>query len=349
MAGTLLNIADYMRRTDPTGNIADIAELLAQANQIHADCLWQEANEPEGHKVTVRASLPQGTWRSANQGVAATKSLTSQIQFGMAELVSYSQVDKSIANLYGQVAKLRLTEDMAFIEGMSQQVASALIYANEATNPNQFTGLSANYNTVTGSNAKSAANVVDCGGTGSSNASMWVVGWGDNSVFGIYPKGSKAGLTYEDKSDFVPLYDGSQNRYEGYTSYFVWKLGLAIKNWQYNIRFANIDTTTAAGGLKGSTPPDLFAYLINNIRKLPTASRRLTGITEVDSPNEPRVGTNPVLYVNRTVGSALDLQAVRDKNVLISYKEYAGEPTMMFRDMPIRTVDALTNGEARVV
>lgn len=341
------NLVDWARRADPDGVIADIAEMLAQCNDVLKDMIWQEGNLPLGHKVTLRVALPQGTWRGANQGVASTKSLTTQVQFGIGELVAYSMVDKSIAELGGEVDKFRLTEDMSFIEGLSQQVASAIFYSNEAVNPTQFTGFAPNYNTVNTTTAKSASNVLDCGGTASANASIWLVGWGDNTTFGIFPKGSQAGLVYQNKGDLVPAYDANGNQFEAYRSYFQWKLGLAIKNWQYNIRLANIDTTT--NGIFGTAPPDLFVFLSQAVVKLPTASRRLTGITEVDAPTDPAPGINPAFYMNRTIRAALDVQAIRDKNVLLSFKEYAGEPTMMFRDVPIRVVDALTNSEARVV
>lgn len=341
------SLVEWARRADPSGVIQDIAEMLAQCNEVLKDMIWQEGNLPLGHKVTLRAALPQGTWRGANQGVASTKSMTTQVQFGIGELVAYSMVDKSIAELGGEVDKFRYSEDMAFIEGLSQQVASALFYSNEAVNPTQFTGFAPNYNTVTSTNAKSAANVVDVGGTASANSSIWLIGWGDNTTFGIFPKGSQAGLVYQDKGDIVPAYDINGNQFEAYRSYFQWKLGLALKNWQYNIRLANIDTTTS--GIFGTSAPDLFAYLAQAVVKLPTASRRLTNITEVDAPNDPSPGISPALYMNRTIRAALDVQAIRDKNVLISSKEYAGQPTEMFRDVPIRVVDALTTSEARVV
>ena len=82
--------------------------------------------------------------------------------------------------------------------------------------------------------------------------------------------------------------------------------------------------------------------------KLPTASRRLSGITESDAPGDPMPGIMPAFYVNRTGREYMDIQAIRDKNVLISSKDYAGDPVMMFRDIPIRVVDALTNSEARI-
>ena len=344
MAQVLPNLVDWARRVDPDGSIAIIAEMLSQCNEVLKDMIWQEGNLPLGHKTTVRVGLPQGTWRTANQGVASTKSLTMQFQDAIGELTDYSYVDKSIASLNGNVAKFRYTEDMAHVEGLSQQVASALFYSNEATNPTQFTGLAPRYNTITATVARNAVNVIDGGGTGSSNLSIWLVSWGDNTTFGIFPKGSQAGLQYEDKGDVVPQYDSSGNRFEAYTSYFCWKVGLCVKDWRYNVRIANIDTTTS--GLQGSTPPDLFQLMSRAVVRLPTASRRLSGITMSDAPGDPMPGISPAWYVNRTGREYMDIQAIRDKNVLLSSKDYAGEPVMTFRDTPIRVVDALTNTEA---
>lgn len=343
------NLVDWARRADPDGSIAIIAEMLSQCNEIMKDMIWQEGNMPLGHKTTVRVGLPQGVWRAANQGVPSSKTLTAQFQDSIGELVDYSIVDKSIANLYGNVAKFRYTEDMGHVEGLSQQVASSIFYSNEATNPNQFTGLAPRYNTVNTSTAQNAKNVLDAGGTGSSNLSIWLVGWGDNTTFGIFPKGSQAGLVYEDKGDVVPAYDSNGNRFEAYTSMFQFKLGLCVKDWRYNVRIANVDTTTAANGLQGSTPPDLFTLMSRAVVRLPTASRRLSGITESDAPGDPVPGISPAWYVNRTGREFMDIQAIRDRNVLLSSKDYAGDPVVNFRDTPIRVVDALTNTEARVV
>lgn len=339
------NLVDWARRADPDGAIAIVAELLSQCNEVMKDMIYQEGNLPLGHKVTVRNGLPQGTWRSVNTGVASSKSLTSQYQFSIGQLQAYSIVDKTLANLNGNVAKFRYTEDMAHIEGLSQQVASALFYSNEATNPSQFTGFGPNYNTVNTATAKNAANVLNAGGTTSaSQLSIWLVGWGDNTTFGIFPKGSQAGLIYEDKGDIVPQYDTNGNRFEAYTSLFQFNIGLCIKDWRYNVRIANVDTTTA--GLQGSSPPDLFALMSRAVVHLPTASRRLSGITESDAPGDPVPGINPAWYVNRTGREYMDIQAIRDRNVLMNTKDYAGDPVVTFRDCAIRVVDALTNSEA---
>lgn len=347
MANLLPNLVDHARMSDPDGAVADIAYMLAQCNDMLKDAVFQEGNLPTGHKISANVALPQGTWRSVNQGVAASKPLFQQFEFGIGELTDYSMVDKTIATLNGELNKFRLTQDMTHVQGLSQQVSTALVYANEATNFNQFTGFMPYYNTTSTSTAQSAANVIDAGGTGSNNASILLVCWGDDTTFAIYPKGSQAGLVYEDKGDIVPLYDSNNNRFEGYTSYFCWKIGLALKNWQYNVRIANIDTTTA--GLQGTTPPDLFALMSKAVMRTPTLTRRGSGIEQVDSPLDPQPGVNPAWYCNRTVREYMDIQAIRDKNVLLKPVEYDGQPTEVFRNIPIRVVDAMTNTESQVV
>ncbi len=344
---TLPNLVDWANMANPDGTIADLASMLAQCNDILKDMIFKEGNLPLGHKVSVTVGLPQGTWRNNNQGVPSTKAVNQQFQFSISELVDYSMVDKSEAMLNGEIGKFRWNEDNTHIQGLSQQVASAMIYSNEAVNPAQFTGFFPYYNTVSTSNAQSAKNVLDAGGTGNSNLSILLAGWGDNETFALFPKGSPAGLVYEDKGDITPLYDSNGNRFEGYTSYFAWKIGLAIKNWQYNVRICNVDTTTS--GLLGTTPPDLFTLMSRAVVHIPVLTRRASGITEVDAPGDPSPGIRPAWYVNRTGREFMDIQAIRDKNVLLSSKDYAGDPVMQFRDIPIRVVDAMTNTESRVV
>ena len=332
---------------DPDGSVAEIAELLSQCNEVFKDMLWVESNLPTGHKSTIRTGLPQGTWRAAYGGVPYTKSRTAQVTDAIGQLAAYSQVDKMVAELGGKVAQVRMSEDNAHLEGLSQQMATTLFYGNVSTAPTQFTGFSPRFNTKTATTAANAQNVIDAGGTGSSNASIWLVGWGDNTCFGIFPQGSKAGLVFEDRGDVVPGYDAANNPFPAYTSYFQWNAGLVTKDWRYICRIANIDTTTV--GLQGSTPPDLFYYMSKAVVRLPTLTKRASGITETDAPDEPAPGISPAFYVNRTVREYLDIQAIRDKNVLLKPTEYAGEPVVEFRGIPIRVCDTLVNTEATLV
>jgi hypothetical protein len=93
---------------------------------------------------------------------------------------------------------------------------------------------------------KSAANgqnIIDAGGTGSVNTSVWLVVWGEKTVFGIFPKGSKAGLFHEDLG-LIDAFDANNNRYRAYADHWQWKNGLVVKDWRYVVRICNVDTPT---------------------------------------------------------------------------------------------------------
>lgn len=341
-----LDLAQWVRRVDPMGNIDDIGEILAQCNEIFDDMLWREGNQALGHTAAIRTGLPQGTWRNLYQGVQFTRSTTAQVTDATGELVAYSRIDRSLAELEGNTAALRKTEDDAHLEGMSQQMATTFFYGNENVTQAQFTGLAPRFNTINPANAQNAQNVMNAGGTANANASIWLCCWGEQTGFGFFPRASKAGLVFEDKGDIRPGFDANNREFEAFTSYFQWKAGLHIKNWQYFVRICNIDTTTA--GLAGPNPPDLFAMMSKAVVRLPTAGRRISGITKVDAPNQPAPAMRPAWYVNRTVRQWMDIQAIRDKNVLLSPREYDGQAILTFREVPIRIQDSLLSTEAPV-
>ena len=342
-----LTLSDIGRRLDPDGKVADFAEMLSQCNEMIDDLPMVEANGLTSHVTTLRTSLPKGSYIRYYQGTAYSKSNAAQVEFGMSLLRDYSQIDKRLASIGGQEAALRMKEDVAHMEGLSQQTSSTLVYGNTWTTPEQFTGFSPLFNTVTQATAQNAVNVFDCGGLGSSNASIWLIGWGESTAYGIYPKGSRGGLVFEDKGDVVPGFDASNQRFEAYTSLFEWQLGLVVEDWRYVIRLCNIDTTTA--GLLGASPPDLFAILSRAIVRLPTAGRTVSGITKTDAPDKQSPSVRLKLYCDRTVRASMDVQAIRDKNVLLSPRDYAGQPIVSFRNIPIGVQDTLLNTESRVV
>jgi len=342
-----ITLADLGRSLDPDGKIADMAELLSQSNELIEDMPMVEANALTTHVTTVRTSLPKGTYIRYYQGSPYTKSNRAQMEFGMSLLRTYSQIDKELCRLGGQEATMRMKEDIAHMQGMSQQQSSTLTYGNSWTVPEQFTGFSPYFNTVNPVIAQNAVNIFDCGGTGSSNSSLWIIGWGEDTAYGVFPRGSRAGLDFQDKGDVVPGFDANMLRFEAYTSLFQWQLGLVVEDWRYIIRMCNIDTTTA--GLLGATPPDLFAIMARAIVRLPTAGRTVSGITKTDAPDRMAPAVRLKMYCDRTVRAALDVQAIRDRNVLLSPTDYAGRPIVNWRNVPIGVQDSILDTEARVV
>lgn len=342
LSSSYATLADWAKRYDDDG-IATIIELLSQTNEIVPDMILQEANGPTSHRTTMRTSIPSATWRMINQGVAPVKSTTAQITDGIGMLEAYSYIDKALADLNGDTAEFRLSEDLSFIEGMNQQVALALIYGNPATNPQQPTGLATRYWSISTANGVQMGNVIGGGGTQTANTSVWVTTWGPNTFTCIFPKGQKAGLNWRDLGDIVPALDASSNPYQAYRTHFKWDLGTCLRDWRYVSRIANIDTNNLVNG----TGLDLIKALVRSVRRLPTTPARVTNVQETDAPNGGQVNMGRLaIYMNRIAATYIDIQALYKTNVLLKMEEWDGEPVMTFRGIPVRVVDQITSTEA---
>ena len=329
-ASSYPTLVDVTKRLDPDGKPAVVAELLSQLNEPLADIPWIEGNLPTGHKTTVRTGIPAATWRQLNYGVIPTKSSTAQITDVCGMLETYSVIDKDLADLNGNTAAFRLTEDTAFIEGMNQQFTQALFYSSVAANPERITGLSPRYASLS---AGSATNIIDAGGVASVNTSIWLVVWGPNTIHGIYPKGTKAGLTHEDVTTAAPIPDGNGGLYQAYQTKYQWKCGLTVRDWRYAVRIANIDTSTNAGGLQSTTPPNLYRFMVRAMNKIPSM----------------KMG-KAAFYVNRAVKTWGDIQAMEKTTLAFqSVVDAQGQPFLSFRGVPVRLTDQLLNTETRVV
>lgn len=330
LATTHPTLTDAAKRTDPDGKIADIVEILNQTNEINEDVVWIEGNLATGHRTTIRTGIPLPTWRRLYEGVDPSRSTTVQVTDNCGMLDNYAEVDKALADLNGNTAAFRLSEERPIIEGFGQEVAQTIFYGNEGTAPAEFTGLAPRYNTVTLANAQSADNVIDAGGAGSDNMSMWVVVWGPNTIHGIYPKGTKAGLDMQDKGQVTSETAGGVGKLmEVYRSYYTWKCGLTVRDWRYAVRVCNISKAALKGDL--SSGPNLVSLLTRAIERIPNLS---TG--------------RAAIYANRTVRETLREQIVNVKNVRFGTEEVAGKRVMMFDGIPFRRCDQLLETEARV-
>lgn len=345
--GAWPTIADVTSRMTGAGEQHLIAEMLSQSVVLPEDMPVREASEMGGHEFAYRTSIPAGQWRQINMGIPYSKSTTGKARVGLGTLEDYSQVDRLLAEMTGDIGEFRESEDVAFLEGMGQTAEQTYWYGNTAANPAEFIGLSTYYNTVSTANAQNAVNVIDGGGTGSSNCSIWLCCWGMRTGYQIYPRGTKAGLVMEDKGDTVPGYDSLGNRFEAYTTWFRHMMGLCIEDWRYFGRIANIDVTNA--GLAGTIPLDIFATIRQLLLFPPHLTRSTSGITKTDAPNDSAPGIRPVIYVCRTGRHWMDVQAMRDRNVLIRLEDYAGKPTMGIDEIPIKVSDQLLTTESRVV
>jgi hypothetical protein len=330
-----LTLADWAKRTDPDGRVALVAELLSQSNEILEDCVYKEGNLPTGDRVVIRTGLPTAYWRSLNQGIPNSKSSTAQVDEACGMLEARSEVDKDLAMLNGNTAQFRLSEDTAFLEAMNQTQAQTIFYGNPATDPKQFLGLATRYSSTTAGNG---TNIIPGGASsGSLNTSVYLVVWGDQTVYCPFPKGSKAGLLHEDLGEQT-VYDGS-NRMQAYATRYQWKSGLVVKDWRYVVRIPNILVADLIGGTGTQAATNAF-----QLTKL--MMRAMYKIPNLDSGRA-------AFYMNRTVHSGLAVQSLDRSQAALAVQPALSQfgtarNYLSFQGIPIRRVDCLLNTEAVV-
>ena len=331
-------LVDVVGTLNPDGSQADIAEVLNKTNPLLPDVPFYEANMATGHRVTVRNSLPQPNYRALNEGVPLTKSTASQFDEPCAMLEDFSQVDRAAAMLTGNVDRYRLKEAAPHMEGMNQRMTTSMVYGNALANPKEFTGIMPRFNSKSG---VTGGQIIDAGGTGSNLRSILLVGWGENSAYGISPTGPIGGLQHEDATSpsgsqipntppAMVLRDPSGNAYMGYMDHWMWNSGLVIEDWRYVVRIANIDISTlTVNHASGAYLQDLMIQALETI--------------------QDTAGVNPKFYMPRILRQWMRRQLNDTKNAFLSMEDSGGSKVMAFGEVEVKRLDAMNVAEARVI
>lgn len=323
IADQMYNLRDAAAQFGPDGQELAVAEVLSQTNDIIGDMLIRESNLDSGHEYAVRTGIPAGTWRRAYQGVDAEKATQKVVLARPGTLGAYSVVDKLIAEKGGHVDAVRAGQSKGIIAGMSDTVANALIYGGKKE-LEKCVGLSEYYNT-TKSSVDTSHNVVNAGGTAAQDkTSIYLVVWDSDKVYGFFPKGSKAGISRQDFGLVNHLDTTTNKEYPAYKEYFEWQIGLAVQDWRYAARIANINTGDLAN-------VDLYGLIQD-------AEERIQKIG---------VG-KAVLYMNRTVRSALRKQLGKKANVQYAPDQPGAKPILSVDEIPVHICDAISNTESLV-
>lgn len=330
-------LMDFMAALGPDDAVSDLGELLTQTNQLYEDMTFSEGNLLTGHRFAIRTGLPEPVWRRLYQGVQPSKSSRAQVTASTGMLEDYSEIDKALADLNGNTTRFRMQEDAAHIEGFNQKVARSLVYESEDTNPEAITGIMPHFANV--GSTGTGQHVIDAGGTGTDNASILLIGWAPNTVYGIFPQGSKAGLSVKDHGEVTALARTADNLstgyYQAYRTHYRWDLGLVVQDYRYVVRIANIDRS-----LLGADPT-VAAYTGANLPNL--LFEAMEYLPSMDN-------CRPVFYMDRTLKTKLRQQLPNVvKNSTLTTMEVGGKKVDSFQEVPIRRMDVMRVDEARVV
>ena len=335
MAGignSYFDIIDLLVQTENTQSmqVAAIIELLMQFNAILDDAMAVQCNQGVTHKTTVRTGLPAVTWGQLYQGIPNTKGTTVGVEDATGFCEGLSGIDTRLLELSPDRAQTRLNEATAFLESLAQEMASTMIYGNSAVDPEKFTGFAPRFNSLTAANG---GQIVDGGGTGSDNTSIWMVVWGENSCHTLYPRGTRAGVDRQDKGEQL-VTDANGDQYFQEMELFRWHNGLCVRDWRQVVRVANVDVSNLQAGTV-----DIMKLLRQGFWKLKTH----------------RLGENQrgAIYANSDVLEAIDAASTPTTSTSASYvrlrpDEARGKEVMEYRGFPLRQVDAILNTEAQI-
>lgn len=341
---TYYNLADYFRSLSPDGSIeADIVEILAQLTPIIQDAVTIEANNGTSHIHTIRDTLPSVTWGRLYQGVAPSKSGRSQVTDTTGFVEGLSSIDQRLLELAGPKADaLRLSEARGFLEAMALEAEQTIFYGDTISTPEEFKGLSARANAI---GAGTYGNqIVDGGGVGSDNTSIWFVTWSEDYTAIVHPQNTPAGLIRQDKGDQRVL-DANGRAYYVKEELFRWHLGLSVKDPRGNVRIANIDVSNALNGSVDLNALMRAAYYRLNVRR----AGKYKDATGAAIKGAAATGRT-VIYMNRDMLSVLDALGTASGNAALMLKpmELEGKEVLTWRGMPIRETDSLLNTETNV-
>jgi hypothetical protein len=327
--GTVMTLRDL---AIANGGASDdtIVEMLSKATPLLSDMAFRNGNQTDGHLFRVREGLPGVNWRAIGEGVLPTRSTSKQVRETVGLMEAVSEIDKVLVDLEDDKRLFRLQEAESFIQSMGQRFSREVWYGDPVVDPRGILGLSKRYSSFSGLKSKY---MIDCGGTGANNASVWLVVHGTNSLFGIVPKNGRIGLEHI-ASGVIDLIDPDNGgTYQGYRDRFIWWAGMCLKDYRQVVRAANIDVTLLPTYGTGS---DQSAHLLEIIN---TMTNRVQDLN----------GGRAAIYMNRTVKEHWEKQLLLSHYIEKTMDQATGAITTSYKGIPIHIDDSLLDTEERVI
>jgi hypothetical protein len=333
--GTWPTLYNLTKQLDPDGTLADIGAVYSRTEAILDDIPFFEANGKTFHRITVEDGMPSGTWRKINKGITATDSGTLQVDETIGLLENRAEADLVLARMSNDIPKFRKQKADRIVRGLAYQLATTFFYGDTATYPERFHGFSPRYDALAaktdtfGANTMGMLPVVSAGGSSSgAMSSIFLVGWGEGKVYGIYPQGSPMGIEQEDLG-VIDLYDADGGVFRGYAEHFRVQQGLAVEDWRYVARLCNIDP----------------AATINDAACLAL----LNGLIDLTYALPSLTDCRPVFYANRKIFAHLTKLAYVKTNLALNIGEVYGEKNILnINGIPLRQSDSIVMTEATI-
>ncbi|MFW6369139.1 MAG: major capsid protein [Myxococcota bacterium] len=322
-------LADVVKATDAKGQmLTPFVEPLMKRLALLNVLPLVECNDGTGHVFGSRIARPSLGWRKINQGIDPSKSRRAQIRETTGILEGRSEIDVDLVQINGNTASFRLDEEKGFIDEMAEEVSTGMFYHSVATSPEKFHGLTDRFDDETDDQVIDAETA---DATGGENASIWLLGFSKDTVFGIYPEGTPGGLERYDHGR-IPVEDRDGKKFDAWVTNWKWKIGLCVKDERYVVRICNIERDElAADRTSGANLADLMTQAVD-----------LLWSTD---------GVQPAFFMDRTLLTMLRRQTLNDqRGNYLGWEKIPGLPgvTPNWAGIPILRDDALAVDEDEV-
>lgn len=319
------SLVEQAKRVDPDGKLSIIVEALDfETGQVLQEADWLPSNDIWTNKTVIRGSLPTGSRRKLNSGVAKEVSRVTEALDTIEMLETYAEYDKDWIDSLPNPQMARMQEARAFLMGLGQTLVSSFLYSNANVDADRMHGLAGRLAKLDGEY------VIGAGGTGSDLTSIFVVTWGPDFSYFVYPKNQgNLGIKHTDLGE-VTISDAttavaSTSQYQGYRDHFQVKAGFVVRHPKAIGRICNIESSGSANIFD----EDDLITLLNNMKITPRTR----------------------IYCNQTVKTQAEI-ALKDKTNVNWTQENGldGIPFMKFRQIPVRMIDKsiLLNTESAV-
>ncbi|MCF8034670.1 MAG: hypothetical protein K9K66_04435 [Desulfarculaceae bacterium] len=311
-------VMDYLGPDGKT--LLPIVRMMERLNPIIDDIMWIESNMVDGNKILIETGLPTTVLRALYEGVMSSKGNLIQVTDKMGKFHNVMEVDKELAELNGMKPEFFLRRSRGYITSITNDMVDHIYYGDRSTHPKGFDGLAKRFP------FKDSPNVIDAGGDGNDLTSIWFVCWGPDSLYGIFPKGTKAGLVQTEPKEVEIVDTVNGGTFEGYRKRFKWDGGITLEDWRQVVRICNIETAGAV---------NIFDY-----------KHTVTALYTMDNPDRGKA----VWYVNRAMAAQMHQAALDKSNAALTLDQAAegGKKVVHLHGYPVRICDAILKTEAEL-
>lgn len=318
-----VTLADVQKEVDPKGEVADVVEVFNEVNEFLIDAHMEEANDLNSHINYIRSRMPSVRGgRKINSGADTASAAVTPERESIAILERWVAVDERIVKGSPDPQKTLSNQSRPILEQMMQEFSRQLIYGSEADDDTELTGLATRFNDT------SDDNVHDFGGSGSDCASIWMIEWGPETCFLVYPRGAERGGIEHDDKGLIDWRDSSSKPFDAYVQKFVALFGLSVPDKTRGVqRGANVESSGSSNNIRS----DEFATLIAMKNGLRHFGER-----------------NTIIYVNRDLKTQFDIAALEKNNGFYMQQNITGAPLTTFQGIPVRLSEQLLSTESDI-